>query len=191
MSTARTSAPQESIKPLTPRLRRLGVTVSAEFMAELEQARAALSHSIPDGDFERVVRAGFKLLLEQDRKRKGLTEKPRPQNTAAHGRRVPAAVKRQVWKRDEGRCTSPMGDGQRCGATRKLEFDHHLEVALGGESTVENVRLLCKSHNLIKAEKNLGRALMSKYRGRPPPAAARPGPERLVPDQGGTGACRR
>ena len=49
-----------------------------------------------------------------------------------------------------------MGDGQRCGTTRKLEFDHHVEVALGGESTVENVRLLCKAHNLMKAEKNLG-----------------------------------
>ena len=184
--SARTAAPKESIKPLTSQLRRLGVTVSAEFMAELEQVRAALSHSVPDGDFESVVRAGFKLLLEGDRKRKGLTEKPRPQKSAATGRNVPAAVKRQVWKRDEGRCTSPMGDGQRCGATRKLEFDHHVEVALGGESTVENVRLLCKAHNLMKAERNLGRALMSKFRGRPPPTAPRPGPERLFPDEGGT-----
>ena len=183
---ARTSAPPESIQPLTPQLRRLGVTVSAEFMAELELVRDALSHPVPDGDFERVVRAGFKLLLEQDRKRKGLTEKPRPQKTAASGRSVPAAVKREVWKRDEGRCTTPMGDGQRCGATRKLEFDHHLEVALGGESTVEKVRLLCKTRNLMKAERNLGRALMSKYCGRPPPHAPRPGTERLFPGEGGT-----
>ena len=160
--------------------------MSADFMDELEQVRAALSHSVPDGDFESVVGAGFTLLLKQDRKRKGLTEKPRPQPTAKSGRRIPAAVKRAVWKRDEGHCTAPMGDGQRCGATRKLEFDHHLEVALGGKSTGENVRLLCKAHNSMKAEKNLGRALMSKFRGRPPPTAPRPGPERLSPDEGGT-----
>jgi hypothetical protein len=38
--------PPEVVKPLTPDLRRLNVTVSADFMAELEQARAALSHKI-------------------------------------------------------------------------------------------------------------------------------------------------
>ena len=37
-----------------------------------------------------------------------------------------------------------------------------------------------------KAERNLGRALGSQFRGRPPPAALRPGPERLFPDEGGT-----
>src|SRR5438477_9286592 len=45
-------SPPEVVKPLTPELRRLNVTVSADFMAELEQVRAALSHQCPEGDFE-------------------------------------------------------------------------------------------------------------------------------------------
>jgi hypothetical protein len=57
--------PPEVVKPLTPELRRLNVTVSAEFIAELEQVRAALSHQCPDGDFEQVVREAFKLVLER------------------------------------------------------------------------------------------------------------------------------
>jgi hypothetical protein len=61
--------PPEVVKPLTPDLRRLNVTVSADFMAELEQVRAALSHQYPDGNFEQVVREAFKLVLERDRKR--------------------------------------------------------------------------------------------------------------------------
>jgi hypothetical protein len=28
----------------------------------------------------------------------------------------------------------------------------------------ENIRLLCKSHNLMKAEQHLGRGLMAKFR---------------------------
>src|SRR5260370_23425332 len=40
--------PPEVVKPLTPELRRLNVTVSAEFIAELEQVRAALSQ-VPGG----------------------------------------------------------------------------------------------------------------------------------------------
>jgi hypothetical protein len=160
------SPPPEVVKPLTPELRRLNVTVSAEFMAELEQVRAALSHKCPDGDFEQVVREAFKLVLERDRKRKALTDRPRAQSETSgeNDRYVPAAVKRVVWERDQGRCTWPMGDGEVCGSTHRLEFDHDLEVALGGKPTIENIRLLCKSHNLMKAEQHLGRTFMAKFR---------------------------
>jgi 5-methylcytosine-specific restriction endonuclease McrA len=156
-----------SVTPLTTQLRRLNVTVSADFIAELEQARAALSHAIPDGDFEQVVREGLKLILERHRKRKGLTERPRKQPAkvaAASGRHIPAAVRRTVWERDQGRCTWLMGDGKVCGSTRQVEFDHNLELVLGGESTPGNLRLLCRSHNLMKAEDHLGRGFMAKFR---------------------------
>jgi hypothetical protein len=158
--------PPEVVRPLTPALRRLNVTVSAEFMAELEQVRAALSHQCPDGNFEQVVREAFKLVLERDRKRKALTERPRasPETPSEDDRYVPAAVKRAVWERDQARCTWPMGDGELCGSTHRLEFDHDLEVALGGKPVTENIRLLCKSHNLMKAEQHLGKALMAKYK---------------------------
>jgi hypothetical protein len=158
--------PPEVVRPLTPALRRLNVTVSAEFMAELEQVRAALSHQCPDGNFEQVVREAFKLVLERDRKHKALTERPRasPETPSEDDRYVPAAVKRAVWERDQARCTWPMGDGELCGSTHRLEFDHDLEVALGGKPVTENIRLLCKSHNLMKAEQHLGKALMAKFR---------------------------
>jgi hypothetical protein len=58
-----------------------------------------------------------------------------------------------------------MGDGEACGATHQLEFDHDLEVALGGGPTIDNIRLLCKSHNLMKAENHLGREFMARFRG--------------------------
>jgi hypothetical protein len=158
--------PPEVVKPLTPELRRLNVTVSAEFIAELEQVRAALSHECPDGDFEQVVREAFKLVLERDRKRKALTDRPRAQSEipGENDRYVPAAVKRAVWERDQARCTWPMGDGELCGSTHRLEFDHDLEVALGGKPTIGNMRLLCKNHNLMKAEQHLGRTFMAKFR---------------------------
>jgi hypothetical protein len=166
--------PPEVVKPLTLDLRRLNVTVSKEFMAELEQVRAALSHQCPEGNFEQVVREAFKLVLERDRKRKALTDRPRRQQDsgqrppsdapAENNRYVPAAVKRAVWERDQARCTWPMGDGALCGSTHRLEFDHDLEIALGGKPVTENMRLLCKGHNLMKAEQHLGKALMAKFR---------------------------
>jgi 5-methylcytosine-specific restriction endonuclease McrA len=170
----------EVVKPLTPELRRLNVTVTAEFIDELEQVRVALSHQCPDGNFEQVVREAFKLVLERDRKRKAQTgrpraptDRPRAQSETAgesdratpeNDRYIPAAVKRAVWERDKGRCTWPMGDGKVCGARHRLEFDHDLEVALGGKATIGNIRLLCRSHNLMKAEQRFGRTFMAKFR---------------------------
>jgi hypothetical protein len=172
--------PAEIVKPLTTDLRRLNVTVTAEFIAELEQVRVALSHKCPDGNFEQVVREAFKLVLERDRKRKALTDRPRAPTdqpraptdrprapteiSGANDRCVAAAIKRAVWQRDQARCTWPMGDGEVCGSTHRLEFDHDLEVALGGKPTIGNIRLLCKNHNLMKAEQHLGRAFMAKFR---------------------------
>jgi hypothetical protein len=95
--------PPEVVKPLTPDLRRLNVTVSADFMAELQQVRAALSHKCPSGDFEAVVREAFKLVLERDRKRKALTVRPRAQSETTreneNDRYVPAAVERGLGAR--------------------------------------------------------------------------------------------
>lgn len=62
-----------------------------------------------------------------------------------HSRIIPASVKLEVWKRDQGKCV-------RCSATDELHFDHVLPYSKGGTSlTAENVQLLCARHNLQKS----------------------------------------
>lgn len=64
-----------------------------------------------------------------------------------HRRLIPSEVKKEVWKRDKGRCVI-------CGRTEHLHFDHDLPWSKGGASiTVQNVRLLCARHNLQKSDK--------------------------------------
>ena len=41
-----------------------------------------------------------------------------------------------VWQRDHGKCV-------KCGSTEKLEFDHIIPVAKGGDVTERNIQLLC------------------------------------------------
>jgi hypothetical protein len=81
-------------------------------------------------------------------------------------------VKRAVWERDRGCCTFTSKDGHRCGATRRLEFDHIEPVARGGRSTVSNLRLRCRAHNQYEAEQALGNGLMHEQRERAGRAAA-------------------
>jgi len=59
---------------------------------------------------------------------------------------IPSEVKKEVWKRDLGRCVI-------CGETINLHFDHDLPYSKGGTSlTAANVQLLCMKHNLEKSD---------------------------------------
>jgi 5-methylcytosine-specific restriction endonuclease McrA len=72
-------------------------------------------------------------------------------------RYIPAAVRRVVWQKYQGQCGYVCGDtGVRCSAKRKLEFEHIRPFAKGGSHDVENLMILCKSHNLRAAEIHFG-----------------------------------
>jgi hypothetical protein len=62
---------------------------------------------------------------------------------------IAAAVKHQVWLRDDGRCTWVSEEGRRCQARHYLQIDHITMVCLGGSNDVDNLRLLCSSHNRL------------------------------------------
>jgi hypothetical protein len=81
----------------------------------------------------------------------------------AQSRHISAAVKREVWLRDGGRCQARLENGELCGSTHRLQFDHIRPVALGGESTASNIRLACAPHNLLAARRVFGDALMNRY----------------------------
>jgi HNH endonuclease len=78
----------------------------------------------------------------------------------SRSRRVPAAVARAVYVRDEGCCTFCSAEGRCCGTRRFLEFDHVVPWAAGGASTVENLRLRCRAHNQHSARRYFGANFM-------------------------------
>ncbi len=62
-------------------------------------------------------------------------------------RLIPSEVKREVYKRDKGRCVL-------CGSMENLHYDHDYPYSKGGSSlTAANIRLLCARHNLAKRDK--------------------------------------
>jgi hypothetical protein len=181
------AVPRTVAEPLTADLRRLHVTVSKRFMEKLEAARDALSHSHPGADAEAILEAGLDLLIERAARRKGCTRpkactRPEAEKlpSAVMGKKkarwegerpgdernpryIPAQVKREVWLRDGGRCQFRLENGEPCGSTHRLQFDHVRPVALGGESTAGNIRLACAPHNLLAARRVFGDALVDKY----------------------------
>jgi hypothetical protein len=86
-----------------------------------------------------VYRFVLSLSDRQDPSSEQITSEP------THTRLIPSDVKKDVWRRDGGKCVL-------CGDTKNLHFDHDLPFSKGGTSlTARNVRLLCVKHNLTKS----------------------------------------
>ena len=77
---------------------------------------------------------------------------------------IPAALKREVRKDTEGKCTyvDPL-TGTACGSSWMLQFEHIYPVALGGKNERQNLTSLCFSHNQLAALREFGQATLAKY----------------------------
>jgi hypothetical protein len=179
----RTSEPMTLVKrdtagPLNAEQARFHVTVSRRFLEKLDAAKDALSHAKPNASAEEILEAGLDLLLGRRAKRNGLVAKPRKEVRPSSSGRIPAHVKRAVWTRAGGRCEYILESGERCGYTTRLEYDHVVPKALGGEATVANTRLACRPHNDHAARLAFGDRLMDRYtrkRRRDPATSSRTG----------------
>ncbi|HKO52386.1 MAG TPA: HNH endonuclease signature motif containing protein [Polyangiaceae bacterium] len=83
---------------------------------------------------------------------------PNPNSNSKSRRRYPAAVLRAVFLRDGKQCSYVSADGRRCSARRCLELDHVQPWAMGGEGTMENLRLRCRAHNQRYARQYFGKS---------------------------------
>jgi hypothetical protein len=160
-----TPAPRpEAVEPLTAELTRIHVTLPRRVLDKVEAARAALSHSQPGAGLAEIIEAGIDLLLERHAKRKGLVRprsEPRPSADPEH---VPAHVRREVWKRDGGRCQHPVASGGSCGSTLRVELHHVTSRHRGGPTAAENLTTLCGFHHDAETRREFGDALVDEIR---------------------------
>jgi hypothetical protein len=107
-----------------------------------------------------------------------------PTPTPNPNRRIPAAVARAVFLRDGQQCSYVSPDGRRCSARRCLELDHAEPWAMGGASTIENLRLRCRAHNQRYARQYYGGSRVAaamEHARRRRVAAERPGKGGSIP----------
>jgi hypothetical protein len=172
---ARTVAPtlprgkrRGSVEVLAPERYLLKVTLGARTRAKLERARTLVSHSVPDGDVEAVLERALDALIEKTEKRRfGKGARPRKAKPLSAGSRtIPASVARAVIAEHGERCCYQSADGHVCGSTWLLQLHHLDPFAKGGPATVENVAIVCRSHNQYAADVEFGRAFMQRRRQR-------------------------
>lgn len=128
-------------------------TATEAMIERLRQAQDLLSHSVPSGDMAAIFDQALIALLEKAARRKHAAT-ARPGNgraPAPSSRSVPAAVQREVWARDGGRCGFIGTAGRRCEGRRFIQFHHVKPWAVGGPPTSENIALRCRAHNSYEA----------------------------------------
>ena len=145
------------LTPIAPRRYLLRITIGEDARDKLERLRSLMRHSVPSGDPAAIVERALTVLLGQVERRKlAMSSAARSASRNSRGRQstgraIPAAVRRAVWARDQGRCAFIGADG-RCAENAFLEFHHVVPYARGGVATVENIQLRCRAHNAYESE---------------------------------------
>jgi len=151
--------PRPVVQPSAPARYRVQFTIGEKTHEKLRRLQALLRREIPDGDPAAIVERALSLLLEKVENAKlGRATKPSPairpgtDSRASASRHIPRAVRREVWRRDDGRCAFVAATGLRCAERTFLEWHHIQAYARRGPATVENISLRCRRHNQYEAE---------------------------------------
>jgi hypothetical protein len=153
--------PKPLIAPLASDRFLLRVTLSAEAHAKLRRAQQLMGHSLPEGDPATILEKALSLLVaELERVKIASVKQPSAGTNGrslslACSRHIPAAVRRQVWARDDGRCAF-VGPRGRCTETSRLEFHHLVPFARGGPTISANLSVRCRAHNGYESELAFG-----------------------------------
>jgi hypothetical protein len=146
------------IAPLSPARYKLQLTMSKETHDKLRRVQDLMRHTNPSGDVTVIFDRAITTLLNTLEKAKlGATDRPhRTTRAPSQGsRHIPAAVKREVSKRDGRRCAF-VGDAGRCTETGSLEYHHVVPFAEGGAAIASNIQLRCRAHNAYEGEQWFG-----------------------------------
>jgi hypothetical protein len=113
---------------------------------ELKHLIEAAKRKVSEKDLAIVLKRALKEFVRERAERRTPVKK--------HTRYVPISLRREVMRSSNFQCTFTSPQGVRCNQTAHLEIDHVRPWAKGGSShDSKNLRVLCKSHNLMFARR--------------------------------------
>ncbi len=144
----------------------ISFTADDDFMSLLNRAKeVSFRGKKEDVSLESVLTRALRAYLSKEcPKERQARRKARPKRKSGHEvtqdrsakRSVPAPIRDLVLERDGFQCTYIGSSEARCCSRVNLQVDHQIPVALGGETSSENLRTLCATHNLSEARRFFG-----------------------------------
>jgi hypothetical protein len=128
---------------------RHSMNLPKEASENLRRAKELLSHQFPNASDAEIIGYALEFLLDKKDPLRRARSASEP--TSLLGK------KREVFQQGEGGCSyiNPQTK-ERCTSRYQIQVDHIKPRALGGADELPNLRLLCRQHNLLEAEKYFG-----------------------------------
>jgi hypothetical protein len=161
----------DRVKPQQDESVRIEVTFSKEQFAILQQAQSLLSDICPEGGWSAVLTA---LAEKYNQTQLGKRTPPATQSgteaevateaevelrskssNSNHRPYISAKIKRRLLAKAQYECEFVDSlSGKRCSSKHQLQMDHRWPLALGGNHSETNLRILCRRHNLFEAKRH-------------------------------------
>ncbi len=172
------SAPEqlrpEKIKPISEDFSELRITISSELENKIHKLKGLLAHKHSGGistaellnllcdlglqKWDPCLQKESKTATSRNNLIESSKQTPKPQtktpataiqNSTSSLRKISTSQRRRIWQQAHGKCKN-------CGSQYALQIDHCLPIALGGDSAIENLRLLCRHCNQRAAIRQFG-----------------------------------
>jgi hypothetical protein len=165
VSSLPVAIPHDEIRPITEDKVLLKFAADKTLEEDIKALKGLLAHKYPNLSMGELFKKLCELGLEEwsparePKRRAGtaiIKDSPVPERGAGCKKPLRAQVARQIWRRDNKRCTN-------CGSVFAIQKDHRQAKALGGDDSIENLRLLCRSCNQRAAIEQLGLNFMDQY----------------------------
>jgi len=155
--------PRDKTRFIDEEITLVSFSAGSKLMKKIERLKELTSHSNSEGKYEKLFEQAVDLLLEKidpvkKEERRAKRRVPLPTSgVEGKNRHIPNSTRDKVWIRDGGSCQfRDRKTGRLCHSKFRLQIDHKYPFSLGGEHDLENLRLLCSSHNQLVARESLG-----------------------------------
>jgi hypothetical protein len=168
-----------SPKPIQKRINSEETRLSLNFpngvLEKMNRLRDLWSHKRQSMDYLAVIECALDEALKNvDPVRKvpkveaEKTAEPRATDQRKHPSYYTNQVRYTLWSRAQSQCEfiDPQS-GRRCSCTAGLQVEHVIPVAKGGGNDPSNLKLFCRTHNLLMARRHFGAKFVAeKVEGR-------------------------
>ncbi len=169
-------ASEEKVRAISEDQVSVQVTFTREQFEKQKRIQELLSHTHIGASHAELLDAAMDVFLERkDPLKKIIKPRPAPCDTAAEvdvpylqpAKSIKPSTRNAVLKKSGGQCEYRDSKiGHRCESRHFLEIDHIQPRALGGTNVPDNLRVLCRTHNLLVAEQVFGREKIEALRRR-------------------------
>jgi len=157
---AASSVHQERRVVISDRIVRHSMNLPKEAEGNLRRAKEVLSHKFPNGSDAEIVAYALEFLLDKLDPLKKMTRSA-SESVPVRGK---TAARREIIQAADARCTFKDDRGRICNSRYQVQIDHIIPRALGGTDDPSNLRMRCRQHNLLEAERVFGREKIDKFR---------------------------